>query len=336
MKQNLAYRILRKFRDGTLSPQNRTDVECWLLSDQETSEKEEALRLIWDEITGATDASTQESLLSVHRKIKNEEISSFQRFSSNRWLRYAAVLLLPIITGITVFWLSGSYYMDMGMEECYVPHGELRSVTLADGSKVQLNSGTVLIYPRKFKGWKRTVYLSGEAHFQVAKNEREPFIVKTGPLNVEVLGTKFDVESYLGTDRITTTLEEGSVKVYPEREPKRAFILKPDQQVVFYAEADSFSYSHVKASDYTAWTYGELRFRNKTLNEILATLERRYNVNFLVDEKIISTDLYSIKFKSHETIEDALHVFSLIVGNITYRKEGQTIRLYPKGKEVKP
>lgn len=336
MKQNIAYQILRKFRDGTLPPRHRIDVKRWFISGHEDTDKETAMLEIWNESSSEVDETTLHSLTSVHHKIKKGDKDLSQRFRVNRLLRYAAILTIPLITGVLTFWLSGNYYMNMEMTECYVPNGELRTVVLSDGSQVQINSGTVLIYPEKFRGSKRTVFLSGEACFSVAKNTKKPFIVRTGPLNVEVLGTRFDIEAYPGSGFITTTLEEGSVKVYREDMPEKSILMKPNEQIVYYAGVDSFATNHVYASDFSIWTQGELRFRNKTLNEILATIERRYNVRFQVDEGIACTDLYTMKFKSHETIEDALHVFSLILENVSYKKEGQTIRLYPKRKEVRP
>lgn len=335
MKQNIANRILRKFREGTLSSRHRTDVKRWYVSELDAADKEIAMRDIWNEMSDEADESTRRSLSSVHRKIKEGDKNLSPRINLTRWLRYAAIFVLPFITGALGFWYSGNYYRGMEMAECYVPNGKLDTVTLSDGTEVQINSGTVLIYPQKFRGSKRTVYLSGEARFSVVKNAKKPFIVRTGPLNVEVLGTKFDIESYPGNDYIATTLEEGSVKVYREDMPEKSILLKPDEQVVYYAGIDSFATRYVEASDFSAWTQGELRFRNKPLNEILATIERRYNVRFQVDEGIVCSDLYTMKFKSHETIEDALNVFSLILENVSYRKEGQTIRLFPKRKEVK-
>ena len=335
MKRNIANRILRKFREGTLSSRHRTDVKRWYVSELDAADKEIAMRDIWNEMSDEADESTRRSLSSVHRKIKEGDKNLSPRINLTRWLRYAAIFVLPFITGALGFWYSGNYYRGMEMAECYVPNGKLDTVTLSDGTEVQINSGTVLIYPQKFRGSKRTVYLSGEARFSVVKNAKKPFIVRTGPLNVEVLGTKFDIESYPGNDYIATTLEEGSVKVYREDMPEKSILLKPDEQVVYYAGIDSFATRYVEASDFSAWTQGELRFRNKPLNEILATIERRYNVRFQVDEGIVCSDLYTMKFKSHETIEDALNVFSLILENVSYRKEGQTIRLFPKRKEVK-
>lgn len=335
-QNNRAYRILKRFMDGTLSSSSRKEIKRWLLSNHDMDEKEEAMRRIWDETDNDSDESIVVSLKSVHQKIQTCPTNVPHKFRFSRWLQYAAILLLPLITGVTVYWLSVSYSSNIEMTECYVPYGELRTVELPDGSTVQVNSGTLLIYPQKFYGKKRSVYLSGEAHFSVAKDGKKPFIVRTGPLNVEVLGTKFDIESYPGNDYITTTLEEGAIKIYKEKTPHLELFVKPDEQVIYYSEKDSFATFHVEASDYSAWMHGELRFRNKSLNEILATLERRYNIHFLVDEQIVCSDLYTIKFKSHETVDDALHVFALVVGDISYKKEGQTVRLYPKRKEVRP
>lgn len=335
-QKNRAYRILRKLIDGTLSSGHRTEVKRWLVSDHDVADKEMAMHYVWDETTNEPDENISESLSIVHQKIRTFNTPVSHAFRFGRWLRYAAILLLPLITGVTAFWLANSYYENIEMTECYVPNGELRTVQLPDGSLVQINSGTLLIYPQKFSGNKRTVYLSGEAHFSVSKDKKKPFIVRTGPLNVEVLGTKFDIESYPGSDCITTTLEEGAVKVYREKTPHQAIVMKPNEQVVYYSDKDRFTVSHVEASDYTSWIHGELSFNNKSLNQILAALERRYNVRFQVDEGIACSDLYTMKFKSHETIEDAIHVFTLLIGDISYKKERQTIRLYPKRKEVKP
>ncbi len=89
---------------------------------------------------------------------------------------------------------------------------------------------------------KRSVYLSGEANFTVAQNPDKPFIVSTGPLKVEVLGTKFNIESYPDNDRITTTLEHGSVKIYKNEAPEKSIIMKPDEQVIYNSQDRNIQY----------------------------------------------------------------------------------------------
>lgn len=336
MKQNITYRILQRLKDGTIPSGYRETVKRWFVAGRDTEEKDVALFRIWEETGNDPDERIRLSLASVHHKINSSESPRQRNIFATHWLRYAAILLLPLITGLVVWQLANIHESNIEMVECYVPHGELRTVDLPDGTRVQMNSGTVFIYPREFSGKKRLVYLSGEANFTVTKNADKPFVVKTGPLQVEVLGTKFNVESYLGSGQIITTLESGAVKVYKEDASNRTLLLKPDEQLTYYCEKDSFSTALVDVADYSAWTHEELRFTNKPLNEILAVFERRYNVRFLVDQEIVCTDCYTMKFKSHETVEDVLHVFVQIVGGIDYKKEGQTIRLFAQRKEVIP
>lgn len=336
MKRNRAYRILQRLIDGTLLPEHRLPVCRWLTSNHDAEEKEEAMQQIWLETPTEADASIRQSLASTHRKIRRAEGHQSIQSLYGRLLRYAAILLLPLVTGITVWQVAESRYAAPEMMEFYVPNGEQRTLELSDGSQIQVNSGTLLIYPREFKGKNRTVYLAGEANFQVVKDCEMPFIVRTGPLSVQVVGTKFNVESYPGSGRIVTTLEQGVVKVYKEETPHLAIVMHPDEQLTYDSREDRFAAAYVEASDCAAWTKGELRFSNQSLHDILITLERRYDVRFQINPGINTTDLCTMKFKPDETIEDVLRVFTQIVGNISYQKEGQIILLFPKRKEAKP
>ena len=153
-------------------------------------------------------------------------------------------------------------------------------------------------------------------------------------MKVEVLGTKFNIESYPDNERITTTLENGSVKIYKNGEPEKAIIMKPDEQVIYNGQNQTFSINWVEASDCSAWTQGELRFANQPLHEILTTMERKYNVHIKLSPEIKTSDLYTMKFKQHETIEDAMYIFAQLAGNINYKIEGKEILLFKAGKGV--
>lgn len=335
MKENRAYNILQRLWDNTLPAEQRRAVKRWLVSDNDPEEKETALSRIWQETSAEADHGLDESLLLTWQKIQHSEKKTRQRGLVYHLLRYAAIVLLVVATGITTWKMAERQYEETEMIECFVPNGEQQSVTLPDGSHIQLNAGTVFIYPSSFTGGKRTVYLSGEARFSIEKDENNPFIVNTGNLKVEVLGTTFNVEAYPGSGSITTTLEEGAVKVYKELSPQEAIYMKPNEQLTYISHDDRFQTALVDASDYAAWTTGELRFINRSLDEILFSLERKYDVRFLVDPEIQSVDLYTVKYKSHETIEDAIYVLSEIIGDIDYRQEGQTIRLFLKRKGVR-
>ena len=334
MGKSRTYKILQRLVDFAVLKEHRRMVRDWLIDGDDREEKEEALSQIWSEALSEQNFPVEEPLKKTWRKIRQSEPQSPRRLFIKRALRYAAIFLLPVLSGVAVWQLSEKQHFAPEMIECYVPYGEQQTVALPDGSLIRVNSGSLLIYPAKFTTPRRQVYLSGEANFSVESNPDEPFIVRTGTLNIEALGTKFNVESYPGDGLITTTLEHGSVKIYKQGEPDEAILLKPDEQVCYHANENRFVRSLVEASDYSAWTEGELRFVNKSLDEILFTLERRYNVRFLMDTEVKGSDLYTMKFKAHETIDDALYVLGEIIGTISYHKEGQTVRINVKGKEV--
>lgn len=333
MKEDNIYTILRRLTDFTISPKHRQHVREWLIGKDYAEEKDTVLNRIWNDTSAEKDGATEDALTRTWSKIACAEKDISRKLFINKLLRYAAIFLLPIMTGIAVWNISDRTHKNPDMLECYVPNGEQKTIVLPDGSHIQLNAGSLLIYPEKFTSSKRQIYLYGEGNFTV-KKQTTPFIVKAGVLNIEVLGTKFNVEAYPGSHTITTTLENGCVKVYNNTHATSEITLVPNEQLIYTTDANSFITKTVEASDYSAWMNGELRFINKTLDEILFTLERKYDVRFLVDTEIKGSDLFTMKFKPHETIEDALFVLGEIMGTITYKREGQTIRLKLKRKEA--
>lgn len=335
MKEKSTYKILQQLVDHTLPKSYRPIVRAWLITDEDREAKEEALYKVWTESNlSESEYSLEEPLAKTWEKIKTSERTLSRRLFLRKISRYAAVILLPLITGITVWLMSGNQKYDPTMVEYFVPNGDKQTVILPDGSTIQVNAGSLLVYPSRFSKKQRQVYLSGEANFSVVSNPKSPFIVRTGGLNIEVLGTKFNVESYPGSSYIATTLEHGAVKVYKEGNPKAAILMSPNEQLVYFPYENRFTTSQVDVADYSAWIHGELRFVNKSIDEILFTMEHRYNVRFLIDPRINRVDLYTMKFKAHETIEDALYVLGEILGNISYQRKGQTISLSLKSKEV--
>lgn len=335
MEKNRAYHILKRLTDHAVPSKYRSVIRDWLTAGTESAEKEAAMRQIWLETQASVDGTTRQSFQQTLKKIQHIEPKSVRISLQRRLLRYAAILILPLLVGTGTWWLAKKQYVEPELIECYVPNGQQQTIQLSDGSNIQVNSGSLLVYPDKFSDTKRTVYLSGEANFSVAKDTGKPFIVSAGPLKVEVLGTKFNIESYPENQRIITTLENGSVKIYKSDTPEKAIAMQPDEQVVYNGIDQSFSINWVKASDCSAWTKGELRFVNQPLTEILTVMERRYDVQIKLSPEISSTDLFTMKFKQHETVEDAMKIFTRLAGNINYKIEGKEVLLFKERKEVK-
>lgn len=316
--ENRIYDILRRFTDGIIHSSYRRDILKWLLNDNESDEKDKALFRLWNEVdTSALSSSQiQSSLRSVKLKLGLNTFGVEEKkiFHLNLILKYAAIFLLPLISGLSVWFLmNNSYKNTSNMIECFVPNGEKKTITLSDGTKVILNSGSLFIYPEQFYGDERCVYLSGEGYFDVFRCDDFPFIVHTGRLNVKVLGTRFNIEAYPDEKSITTTLNKGSVKVFIPEKESDGLILKPNEQAVYHSNNMSLDLKKVDANDYSSWTEGEICFIQEPLFSVLKTLSRRYNVEFRYDDKINIEDLYTVNFKSDETIEQVVQVLTSII-----------------------
>lgn len=173
-----------------------------------------------------------------------------------------------------------------------VPRGGEFFLQLSDGTKVWLNSETTLHYPVQFVGNERNVELTGEAFFEVARNEKVPFLVKSGVQTVRVLGTEFNISSYVENQFITTTLVKGSVEVFINNQPKIRQRLLPNEQSSTSKVEGQISKNKVKPFQYIAWKEGRFVFENQNLDEIMNTLSKWYNV----DVEFRSENLKHIRF----------------------------------------
>jgi len=151
------------------------------------------------------------------------------------------------------------------------------NIELSDGTRVWLNAKSKLSFPERFGNGDRIVQLSGEAYFEVKKNkQKSKFIVKSNGQDIEVLGTKFNVNGYVPAN-IRTTLAEGSVRVTPSNKAIKPLILKPNQQAVLKAE--SIQQHAVDASRIIAWKDGYFTFDGNNTQEILQEIGGWYGVS---------------------------------------------------------
>lgn len=154
------------------------------------------------------------------------------------------------------------------------PKGGQYQVVLPDGTRVWLNAASRLKYPVAFTGSDRLVELEGEAYFETAKDAHKPFKVKAGDLEVQVLGTSFDIMAYKNEKHTHTTLISGAVKVASEKESK---LLQPGQQAVINANA-GIGVNTVNTDEVIAWKNGYFSFRDADIAAVMRQLERWYDV----------------------------------------------------------
>ena len=200
--------------------------------------------------------------------------------------------------------------------EIYVPHGRTFSLTLSDGTKVWLNAGTSLRFPQHLNtaAKNRIVYLSGEAFFDVTKDENRPFIVNAENIDIKVLGTQFNVSAYKSDEEIATTLVEGSVNVYEKSNPDTKMNLTPNYQAAFAKEHGTFSKHYVDTRVYTGWMQNLLIIDNLRFDQILKKLERLHNVTFINKNTDLKNEIFMGEFKN-ESIE---HILSTIASSTPF------------------
>lgn len=202
-----------------------------------------------------------------------------------------------------------------------VPEGRRSSLILPDGTKVWVNSGTILQFPEVFDKNKRVIFLEGEAYLEVAKDASRPFYVKTNQMEVKVLGTSFCVMAYKDENYQSVVLKEGSVSVDGYNVGKQ--IIKPNDQLIL--ENGQISVNQVDIYDYISWIDGVLQFHEKNLGEVLHTLSRYYRVQFSY-----STDIESLKCSGKLVLFDNIdQVFQTLQKSfsISFHHEGEIIEV---------
>ena len=206
-----------------------------------------------------------------------------------------------------------------------VPYGKSSVLTLHDGTKIWVNAGTRLVYPVEFEPNKREIYVNGEIFLDVASDAKRPFIVRTNDLRIQVVGTRFNVQSYASDEQSRIALEEGSVKIISGAND---VLLAPNQ----IYEQDKSGNSSVRDADienYTSWIHGRYLYESERLDVILKRLERYYGKEILVEPSIAEITC-SGKLDLKENVEDVLLIICA-TASVEYVKDGEkyTINYQP-------
>jgi ferric-dicitrate binding protein FerR (iron transport regulator) len=209
--------------------------------------------------------------------------------------------------------------------ELLIGKGEEYQLVLSDGTRVWLNSETRLKFPVQFSNNRREVFLEGEAYFEVSKNPEAPFIVKTGPMDIEVLGTSFNVSAYKDEASIQTTLVEGKVKVSSNIGQSLEQILKPNEQAVFSKSNNQFEVIEVNAALYASWREGIFVFDEENLDDILRKLSRWYDINVFFQSEEVRSYQFSGKLPRFKNCNELLDMIEKTTDVQFTMKENRTV-----------
>jgi ferric-dicitrate binding protein FerR (iron transport regulator) len=205
-----------------------------------------------------------------------------------------------------------------------VPRGGEFNLVLSDGTRVFVNSMSKLEFPVNFTGNKREISLEGEAYFEVAKDKTRPFIVKIKGVQVEVLGTTFNIKAYPEDHQSFTTLVEGKVKLCSGNQSDNDYFLMPDQQAVYDPSSKGVVINKVDAGKIVQWTTGRYYFSDQPLDEIMKTLSRWYDFNYKFEDQAIK----NVKF------EGGLNKYGSIYPILDIINETGKVKVTVKNKDV--
>jgi len=209
-----------------------------------------------------------------------------------------------------------------------VPYGKKFKLTLSDGTVVNLNSGTTLKYPEQFGiNGKRNVYLIGEAFFEVAKDKQHPFIVNANQVDIEVLGTRFNVSAYPENPSVNGTLVEGSIQMYEVENKLNTVLLQPNQMATWNNNSKKIITKEVDPSFYSAWTKGELAFKDTPFSTIAKIIQRTYDVEIINENTVLARQNFTGTIKiSESSVENILELLKRDTP-FNYSVKGNTITI---------
>ncbi len=204
------------------------------------------------------------------------------------------------------------------------PRGGQYQVVLADGTKVWLNAASSLRFPAAFRGSVRKVMLTGEAYFEVAKNKDKPFKVAVNGMEVEVLGTHFNIMAYENEKDLKTTLLEGAVKVSTTAEK---VLLEPGQRAVLNKEKGNIQVGAADVEEAIAWKNGLFTFNNEDIKSIMRKVSRWYDVDVTYQGDMAGKDFAGTVSRS-ENVTEVLRMLEL-TGAVHYKIEGRRVTVMP-------
>lgn len=346
--------IIRYLTDD-ISPDELKELYLWINESVENKEIFNDLKNSWlltGQVNESENFDSNRSLKALDAKIRKTSERNFRTAVFLPLRKYAAIGLLCMIAGGILAWLIKPSLHSYNQIATVVsaPLGAKGNVILPDGTKVWLNAGSKIEYEPDFGKDTRTIQLTGEAYFDVTKNKKKPFFVKTAHMVVKAVGTRFNVKAYPEEKTITATLEEGSIEVETPMNGSsklQRIVLQPNEKITYYkpvltsnmqntsesvkrkkqerssADKNLVLARNVKTILYTSWKDKRWILEGEPLGSLGTIMERRYNIVVRFDQPEIGKYKFTGTIEN-ETLDQILSAFRL-TAPIDYKINKDTV-----------
>ncbi|WP_418502489.1 FecR family protein [Flagellimonas sp.] len=285
----------RKLSGELGTDQEQSMFEVNLLLDDSLRERFQDYKLVWDCYPKPSLPLRKEHFAKRVREEISQEPNSKRIFPNSKMKTLVAVAA-AILVGFVVHWSI------QDNEPKYTNHiialkGERKQVTLPDGSQIMVNANSELKYPEVFTEAKRDVWMQGEVYFDIMKDAGRPFTVKANGFEVQVLGTKFNVNTK-GKAK-TVSLESGKVQVSLEDSGDK-IQLRPKEELSWNAETGEVVKRNFDVSKTTAWKDNILLLHDLTLEEALLAINEFYGAEFMVSDSVVANKRVNAAFEDQD------------------------------------
>lgn len=311
------------------------ELKTWIAASAENQQYFIRQREIWFSVVSREAASVYDkdkAFENFRNRVESQkEIQSTSRrgFSLSALWRYAAVVAIIIAVGCISYWQGEvnvkDTFADISVE---APLGSKTKLYLPDGTLVWLNAGSRMTYSQGFGVDNRKVELEGEGYFEVKRNEKIPFFVKTKDLQLQVLGTKFNFRDYPEDHEVVVSLLEGKVGLNNLLREEKEAVLSPDERAVLNKANGLLTVESVTASNASQWTDGYLFFDEELLPDIAKELERSYNVKIhIANDSLKTFRFYGNFVRREQNIQEVLEALAS-TEKMQYKIEERNITIY--------
>lgn len=339
--------LLAKYLSGECSDNERRVVEKWLEADKnnavllnsfksiwaikESNLKTSDVKAMWSKVAEriAMGATSENRIRenSSKNQIKKPSSPIIFKLIQLPALKYAAVFLVVVLISVLYYFNTqqdGNSIL-VAWKTVVVENGGQSNVTLSDGSKLILDAGSQLKYPEYFNDESREIKLEGEAYLEIEHDPQKPFRVHTANALIQVLGTRFNVRSWKESKKVEVAVVDGRVALEISDNTEKRTILEKGFAGALSSDGKLTKPERVDIDSYLSWMNGKISFDDVPFPEILAQVERWYNVRFSLQDSTFINDRMTVSINKNSLL-NVLDVLTALT-NTKYNYDGNVVTL---------